>query len=133
MSRMTAVETAELCATFKRRRADGETESAIVRDLSADYEIQRPAVWKALRRGGVIPPYNPKQPDGQGRPLGGGQLGWTRRRTEQSLATKKREADRGLPAPLEACGWCGTRADVGCAHQRPTGPPPPALRPRDLD
>lgn len=43
-------------------------------------------------------------------------------------ARKAAEQARMIGAPHEPCGRCGTRADVGCRHQPPSGPPPLALQ-----
>ena len=29
-----------------------------------------------------------------------------------------------IEAPHEPCSYCGVRADVGCKHRPPSGPPP---------
>lgn len=102
----------------------------IVADLASQFDVQRPAVRKALRSGGALPPWNPKRTDGPGRPVGGGEppdpAALERARVEK-LQREQERLDRMRPAPVEPCGRCGVRADVGCKHRPAEGPPPLAI------
>lgn len=127
MSRPIKDKTRRICATYRLRIAAGDTERDVITDLAAMNEVQRPAIWKALRSGGVVAPYAPKDSRGPGRPTGGGQPGYTVKRSAIARTAAERREDQMIssrPAPLEPCGWCGTRADLGCEHQPPAGAKP---------
>lgn len=109
------------------RIAAGEPQREVIADLAGMHDVQRPAIWKALRAGGVVAPYAPKDTRGPGRPTGGGQPGYTAERSAIARTAAERREDHMIssrPAPLEPCGRCGTRADVGCVHQSPAGAKP---------
>lgn len=88
-----------------------------VGSIAAQFDVQRPAVWKALRRGGVLPDYKPRKPMGPGRPVGGGEPGYQENRRSRALAKIERR-DEAAPAPVnrEPCHRCGARGDIGCLH-----------------
>lgn len=108
--------TARMCKLYKA--------GVPVKEIAAEFGVQNPAVWKALRRGGVLPPYQPKTERGAGRPVGGGTAGYTAKRLEKSAAAiAEREARESQKASSvvrvfdrEPCPMCGTRKDFGCKH-----------------
>lgn len=112
--------TALICTTYRKALAAGEDSTAVVGELAAANDVQRPAIWKALRRGGVLPPYAPKSEHGQGRPIGGGVSGYTelRRANMQSRQTRKIQMDETPRVDRDPCPRCGVRRDFGCNHSR---------------
>ena len=122
--------TLAMCAEYERRLAAGQSKTEIVRDLAASHDVQRPAIWKALRAGGAVPPYRPKREGSQGRPIGGGQPGYTAQRQRKAADTAAAAEDKIISArqaTIEPCGRCGVRADVGGKHRPAEGPPPIAV------
>jgi DNA-binding MarR family transcriptional regulator len=116
-----SAKTRATCEAFMHAIASGATSREAVADLAARYDVQRPAIWKRLRDGGVISPYASKRDGGQGRPLGGGQAGYTDRRRDKCAALA--ESRRIEPSPeqfvdRDSCPRCGVRADIGCRHSR---------------
>ena len=111
--------TARMCAAYKAGMP--------VREIANKFEVQNPAVWKALRRGGVLPPYQPSVRGRGGRPKGGGVSGYTESRLKRSAdsiaATEAREPPRPdlEPVDRDPCFMCGIRADIGCKHRAATG------------
>lgn len=91
--------TFRMCALYERGVEVGE--------IAAEFGVQRPAVWKALRRGGLLPPYKSKASAGRGRP----------RKPKVALA----ETSPIVIVDRDPCLMCGTRGDVGCRH-RPASP-----------
>ena len=95
-----------------------------VREIAIQFGVQNPAVWKALRRGGVLPPYQPAKAGKSGRPKGGGVVGYTENRLAKSAAYISAKEDRQPPRPegdpvdRDPCFMCGVRADIGCKHLR---------------
>lgn len=82
---------AEQMAAMWRKGATAE-------DIAGTVGVKRPAVYQALRRTGMLPPY--------GKRLG-------RRAVKMAAA---------LPViARDPCPRCGTRADYGCAHTLATG------------
>lgn len=100
--------TALICSTYRKALAAGEDSTAVVGELAAANDVQRPAIWKALRRGGVLPPYAPKSEHGQGR----------RRANTQSWQTRKLQMDETPRVDRDPCPRCGVRRDFGCNHSR---------------
>lgn len=110
-----------ICEFFRRRIREGERPGTAVAELAARHDVQRPAIWKSLRKGGVIAPYAPRQNGGRGRPRGGGEPGYSEQRREKSMAY--REAIRIEPradqyVDRDPCERCGVRHDIGCKHTR---------------
>lgn len=66
--------------------------------LARQFGVQRPAIYKALRRGGVLPPYN------------------RREFTPKPLRKPKVEPDESQYTQRDSCFYCGVRGDLGCAH-----------------
>lgn len=109
------------CEAFKLAIRNGATSREAVAELAALYDVQRPAIWKRLRDGGVIAPYAPRQDGGKGRPRGGGEPGYTVRRRERSIAvaqSRRTEPVADQFVSRDACPRCGVRADFGCKHSR---------------
>lgn len=95
-----------------------------VSEIASKFDVQNPAVWKALRRTGTLPPYAPSRDGRGGRPKGGGKPGYTDRRLEKSAAHISRVEAGQPPTPSgytdrDPCWRCGVRADVACPHRRP--------------
>ena len=105
--------TAQMCAAYK----SGEP----VKEIANRFGVQNPAVWKALRRGGVLPPYQPKREGKGGRPVGGGNAGYSALRLQKSVAAiSAREGRQPVPSIFvdrDPCGFCGVRGDIGCRHK----------------
>lgn len=113
----------DTCEAFISAIGNGQTSREAVSELAERYEVQRPAIWKRLREGGVIAPYGARQANGKGRPRGGGNPGYTVRRRERAIAHA--ESHRPEPSPdqyvsRDSCPRCGVRADFGCKHSRVT-------------
>lgn len=111
-------ETLSDCDTYRRGIANGESPSSIVGYLADLRGVQRPAIWKRLRAGGAIAPYQPRTENGKGRPIGGGAPGYTERRRQKASEVKE-QVEKNLPPVIERdpCFLCGVRADVGCKHR----------------
>jgi hypothetical protein len=109
-----------ICETFLRRIKDGVGSQVAVGELAAMHDVQRPAIWKSLRSGGVIAPYAPSLKGGKGRPRGGGEPGYSHRRREKSLACSeaRNEPRSDQYVDRDPCPRCGVRGDYGCAHTR---------------
>ena len=113
--------TEAICAVYRTRVGAGEKERDVVRSLAVDYDVQRPAIWKQLRAGGVVPAYKPKVEGYSGRPKGGGTPGFTAKRTAASLAHSLKQPERisTISAGPAACLRCGSR--FGCKHMPARG------------
>lgn len=110
--------TRRICDLYREAIERGEDEGSVVGELAAMHDILRPAIWKALRSGGVLPPYRTKREGGDGRPLGGGVAGFTERRATASAGWKaRREASMPEPVFRDPCPMCEVRADIGCRHR----------------
>lgn len=110
-----------ICEAFVRGISAGELSRTIVSELAARFDVQRPAIWKALRVGGVLAPYAPRQDGGAGRPLGGGEPGYTEHRRERSVEVAIARRPEFPPEQFvdrDPCPRCGVRGDIGCSHSR---------------
>lgn len=119
MPREITTETLNLCAAYKRCIVAGSDVTAFVGEWAAMLGVQRPAIWRRLRSGGVLPAYAPRKEGGKGRPKGGGEPGYSAKRREASIAHSEA---RQPPADAERvyrdpCPRCGVRADYGCDHR----------------
>jgi hypothetical protein len=97
-------QTQSTCAIYSAAIAAGENPSDVVGELASSAGVNRPAIWKRLRAGGIIPPYRNK-------------LANTRatRRTNLQLA----QAARGMArVERDPCPRCGCRGDYPCGHDR---------------
>jgi hypothetical protein len=94
------------CQAFIRARASGEEESDIVGYLAEAEGIQRPAIWKRLRQGGALPPYNVRR-ERSGR-LAAGIKG----QSNEPKFNMAQVVDR------DPCQRCGARGDYDCGHRR---------------
>jgi hypothetical protein len=93
----------ETCDAYRRMLSAGGDPSEIVSGLAAFHGVNRPAIWKRLRSGGVLPPYR----SGTGiRRL---------RRTNLEIDAERNQQPR---VDRDPCPRCGVRRDVGCAHSR---------------
>lgn len=118
MSRAVRQQTLDICAAFRAADNRGEDRSIVVSNLACLYNVQRPAIWKALRNGGVLPPYARRVDGGKGRPRGGGMPGYSenrRRRSKSQISDEKAEMPR---VDRDPCQRCGVRHDIGCHHTR---------------
>lgn len=112
--------TRKTCEAFARSIANGCSSREAVAELAALNDVQRPAIWKRLRAGGIIAPYAPSHTGGKGRPRGGGMAGYTENRRERSeafhddrrLSLEQPRVDR------DPCPRCGVRGDIGCGHSQ---------------
>ena len=87
-----------VCRLYRHAVAAGEDPSAVVGMLAEMRGVQRPAIWRNLRAGGVLPPY------GVGRARG------TKPRTRTT--PNYEDAPRVHRDP---CSRCGVRGDIGCS------------------
>lgn len=89
-------------------------EGIAVKEIAVEFGVLNPAVWRALRRGGVLPPYG----SAVDRDLRFGPKLNERHEAQYRAYLAKQAAVEALRVPdREPCGFCGTRADVGCKHQ----------------
>lgn len=100
--------TARTCEMYRRAISSDEEPSDIVGYLAQMDGVQRPAIWRRLRTGGVLPPYNNDRT----------RVG--RKAAGISPATAGRIDERTLPPRVDRdpCERCGTRHDIGCHHSR---------------
>jgi hypothetical protein len=104
------------CDLFSRAIAAGEDRSDVVGQLAAADGVERPAIWRRLRTGGVLPPYKTARTKEYSASYAD--------KNRREIASAKLRAQ--LKASLEAtprasrdpCPRCGTRGDVGCSHHR---------------
>jgi hypothetical protein len=96
-------------AAARRERMCARWKAGVeVKLIAQEFGVQNPAIWRALRKAGLLPPYAPKVPGGPGKPR-----------------APKAVPEAGPAAPLvlverNPCPRCGVRGDVGCAHRRAT-------------
>jgi hypothetical protein len=86
-----------------------------VKDIAEVFGVQPPAIWRALRRYGILPPYQRRTDGGRGpRP---------KRRMDDISGAASNIDDFDLPPRVERdpCPRCGVRADIGCQHHAPFG------------
>jgi hypothetical protein len=87
----------EMCSLFLK--------GASAADIASRYGVQSPAVWKALRRGGIIADYQARN---------------TSRRVASApatpLATTAVQSAPVVRVFRDPCPRCGVRPDVGCRH-----------------
>lgn len=83
-----------ICAMWKRCNDVG-----VVADA---FGVQRPAVWKALRKHNLMAPYKPSP----------------KPRRPRVLA--KESYREFTPVDRDPCFRCGVRADIGCEHKATT-------------
>lgn len=95
--------TRSVCETFVRAIAAGEPQNDIVRELANREGVQRPAIFRRLRTGGVLTPYKPGKPKG---------------RRNARFADVQPQLDLPAAVDRDPCPRCGVRGDFGCAHSR---------------
>jgi hypothetical protein len=114
--------TIAICDRFRALKQEGNDDKEIVGELATHYGVKRPLVWKALRSGKVVPPFRPN-PDRVRMPS-----------SDPSLESASRQRAAALRPMVEPpCPRCNVRADIGCKHQPPSGPPPIAIEENDGD
>lgn len=96
--------------------APGERALAIAADygrkmpigmIAEKYDIQRPAVWKALRRAGVLAPYQPRD----------GAAAKPKPSPPQPIRKMSPDDIARRVVSRDPCRRCGVRGDIGCIHQ----------------
>ena len=108
--------TARMCACFKLGMP--------VQEIANTFGVQRPAVYRALITGGLKEPYKAREEGGSGRPIGGGQRGYTARRAATRIQHAAAQVQARLAAEAaprvhrDPCPRCGCRGDVDCGHSR---------------
>lgn len=113
--------TRSVCETFVRAIAAGEPQNDVVRELADREGVQRPAIWRRLRTGGVLPEYGRRKANGQGRPAGGGNPGYSARRRQlaiQAAESQRPDLRPELLVDRDPCPRCGARGDFGCGHSQ---------------
>lgn len=106
------------CESYTKRLAAGETDREAVAALAAEAGVQRPAIWRRLRSGGVLAPYTKLPEDAASK---------RRRyhRDQSSLSDRIAEPPRNVRVPQDVvrierpvapCWFCGERE--GCRHRR---------------
>jgi hypothetical protein len=119
MSRGVTEQTRAICSEYTAAIGRGAHDGATVERLAVIYDVQRPAIWKALRSGGALPPYQPHREGGKGRPKGGGKPGYTEARRYKRQDSGTRLADVPEPVPSrDPCPRCGARGDYPCGHSK---------------
>lgn len=91
------------CTEYRRMMVVGEDPSDIVGWLAAEAGVNRPAIWRRLRSGGVLPPYN-----------AGPKLTLRRGRRKRSEIIREKAGQARVKR--DPCPRCGVRADHGCEH-----------------
>lgn len=100
-------DTLETCASYERQAALGGDPGDIVTGLADFYRVNRPAIWRRLRAGGVLPPYRSNTGI---------------KRDRRSFAECNYERDQQPRVDRDPCPRCGVRRDIGCNHsQAPLG------------
>jgi hypothetical protein len=95
-------DTARCCEIYLTAVAAGEDTTAVVGQLATWFDVQRPAIWKRLRRGGAVPAYKTLQVR-------------QKRRTKSEVFQARAEAPR---VDRDPCPRCGVRGDLPCKHNR---------------
>lgn len=96
--------TARTCEMYSAAIACGEAPGDVVGELATMYGVQRPAIWRRLRAGRLLPPY------GSGRRIGN---------PRRKSPTEADDARSAMPrVDRDPCPRCGVRHDVGCNHSR---------------
>lgn len=109
MTVVTSQTTHETCALYTRAIAGGEESRDVITHLSEMYGVQRPAIWKRLRAGGVLPGYGLQVID---RRVGRAAAGVSRHKTLDRYAVLPPKISR------DPCPRCGVRGDIPCGHSR---------------
>lgn len=98
--------TERICELYKKAVSCGEDGSDVVGYLAAMEGVQRPAIYKRLRQGGLLPPYPSDQ-----RP---------RRYQPYIPRLERKVVHREMPPRVyrDPCPRCGARGDVECGHSK---------------
>ncbi len=86
-----------------RQICDAFNKDVPVAEIADMFGVQRPAIYKMLRRHGVLPAYKPAV-------VGKKTIG---------SYTERRQTEPG--PDRTPCPRCGVRADYGCSHNRGAG------------
>lgn len=99
--------TRRTCEAYRRAIAAGESPSDVVAWIAKSDGVQRPAVWRRLRSGGVLPPYKSSEAH-------------RKRAKKRTQAEIVNDIDAALPPAVDRdpCPRCGVRRDIGCSHSR---------------
>lgn len=95
--------TKETCDSYQRQVSVGGDPAEIVSGLAAFYNVNRPAIWRRLRAGGVLPPYRSDGP---------------RKIKRRPLHELNEDRDSQPRVDRDPCPRCGVRGDIGCGHSR---------------
>lgn len=99
--------TRRTCEIYSRAIAGGESEREVIGYLAAQYGVNRPAIWRRLRSGGVLPGYHRRE--NMGRRAAG---------IAKPTIQSERIVPPTLPVDRDPCQRCGVRRDIGCNHSR---------------
>lgn len=95
-------DTPRLCAAYGRCVSIGGDVTAFIGEWARQLNVQRPAIWRRLRSGGALPPYQPGQK--RGRP------------NKRRMNTVIPEGPLPPVVRRDPCLRCGARGDLGCKH-----------------
>jgi hypothetical protein len=96
--------TARTCEMYSVAINAGEEPSMVVGELASMYGVNRPAIWRRLRAGGVLPRYKT-----------GHRVRSKRHRTPTECEAARLDLPR---VDRDPCPRCGVRRDLGCEHNR---------------
>lgn len=103
MSRIPDQKRERICALFAAK--------VPVRAIAEQFGVQAPAIWRSLRRWGILPPYNRSPGRGPAR----------KRPLPDVSGAEPNIADLPPRVERDPCPRCGVRADVGCSHSASYG------------
>ncbi len=84
-----------VCRAYRRAMQKGDDLSEFIGRIAIREGVQRGAIWKRLRRGGLVPEYR---------------LGVILHRRKKDIGPPPQRVER------DPCFRCGVRADIGCRH-----------------
>lgn len=90
------------CEAFLRAFSKGEEPGTIVGQLAEQRGVTKPSIWRSLRSGGLLPPYQSRDAK--------------RTAQEQHLPPLPRSSPAAVSR--DGCPRCGVRGDIGCKHSR---------------
>jgi hypothetical protein len=98
--------TRDTCDIYRDAIAAGEAQASIIKHLASQYDVQRPAIWKRLRAGGLIPDYGVSDGKPVGRLAGG------------VMVDREKRPNAPPPVFRDPCQRCGARGDYSCGHSK---------------
>jgi len=104
-----AEKTFQICQAYKHAIDAGEDKGAVIGFLAQLHGVGRPAIWRQLRAGGVLPPYNQREEGGRGP---------KRKMAHGRVWSGPKDIDPSQYVERTACEFCGVRTDIGCRHIR---------------